>query len=437
MKRGFLIVATLLVLKSSAQDSASVPFSGMDLTWINGQTRETDNPLQLVDKQSGETILTGMVFVDGYYNFDFTRPIDNTHVVSATIGRSNEFCLNLAGFGIESYYKHMIARLSLQFGEMLAIAQDEDMSVAHGRNTSIADLKYIREGAAGYHFDKWHGINVELGLFNSYIGVESYFMNENWSYQRSYVSDLTPFYFTGARIQAFPAKNVKSELWLMNGWASFDSYNNSPGLGSANLWRPSENLQLAANFYVIGSDTRDKPGVLRFHHDHSVVYRYLHRKESHGITQAAFSLNNHYGFQSGDGVLASQQYARGTALSHRVWFHHDKMAITLRGDYITNPGLYMSLNPSPVTPNDFTAAIAGVQNQQLSLGQGTFTFDIMPSQHFTFRLEYGYRRANVPYFAGHGGTTSPDGWVDTPTSTWKPELQKDEHRVTLVMSVRI
>jgi hypothetical protein len=33
----------------------------------------------------------------------------------------------------------------------------------------------------------------------------------------------------------------------------------------------------------------------------------------------------------------------------------------------------------------------------------------MPSQFTTFRLEFGYRHSNVPYWSGRGGITPPGG----------------------------
>jgi hypothetical protein len=37
----------------------------------------------------------------------------------------------------------------------------------------------------------------------------------------------------------------------------------------------------------------------------------------------------------------------------------------------------------------------------------SFTYDYMPRQWLTFRWEYGYRHANVPYWTGHAGITPP------------------------------
>lgn len=434
MKNVITLLFCVVLSYHSEARAPRVPFNGMDLTWINGQNRQSNFPLEFKDKQ-GETILTGVAYLDGYYNYNFNNPIDNTHTISSTIGRHNEFTLNMASIGIESNYKNVIGRLWLQYGQMGSIVQDLDGSINKGRNTNVSDLKYVREAAAGYHFNQWYGINVEMGIFMSYIGLESYVTQENWCYQRSMPCDMTPFYFSGARLQMYPTRKYKVELWLLNGWQSYNSWSTSPGIGVSNYFRPNENLQLVANFYL-GRDDRNN-AITRFHHDHSVVARYYERKDRKGFSQAAFSINNHYGFQNGGPVKASEQYFLGTSIANRVWFYHNKLALTLRGDYVTNPGTYLAFSPSPVAANDYNDAIAADPKKKLDLFQATACFDVMPNDHVTFRLEYGYRNANVPYFAGRGGTTSPDGWVNTPITTWRPSLEKAESRLTLAVNFRL
>lgn len=413
--------------------NAKIPFDGMDLTWINGQNRQMDFPLLLKGPQ-GETIVTGVAYLDTYINYDFNNPIDNTHTISSTIGRNNEFTLNLASVGIETNYKNIIGRIWLQYGQMASIIQDLDATTQRGRNTSVNNLRNIREAAAGYHFNQWHGINVEMGIFMSYIGLESYVTQENWSYQRSMVCDFTPFYFSGARVQMFPSRKFKTELWLLNGWQSYNSWNKGLGIGNSNYYRPNENLQLVANFYY-GNDSRADTN--RFHHDNSIVARYYKNKQSNGISQAALSLNTHYGFQDGAGAKPSNQYMFGSSLANRVWFCKNKLALTLRGDFVKNPGLYLAFSPSAVSPNDFTDAIGNDPKQDLTIYQGTATFDVMPNDLVTFRLEYRYRNSNKPYFAGRGGTTSPDGWADTSTQDWRPDLVRNDSSLTLAVNFRL
>jgi len=426
------------VFAANAQNDsvkAKIPFDGMDLTWVNGQNRQRNFPLTMTDSKTGETILTGVAYFDGYFNYNFANPIDNTQTISSTIGRTNEFTLNLASIGVETNYKNIIGRLWLQTGQMLSIIQDLDPTINRGRNTSVSNLKYIREAAAGYHFDKFYGLNIEMGIFMSFIGLESYMLQENWSYQRSMVCEFTPFYFSGARVQAYLTKNYRTELWLMNGWQTYNSASKGISIGSSNYYRPTENIQLVANFYY-GKDTRNSDR-LRFHHDNSVVARYYKNKNSNGISQAAFSINTHYGFQTGDGVTANDQFMTGFSVSNRLWFKQNKYGLTLRADGVTNPGLYLAASPTPVSPNDFNDAITKDPKQQLNVFQATATFDIMPNDHVTFRFEYVHRQSNVPYFAGPGGTTSPDGWMGTPTVGWRPDLSTTEDRIIAAVNFRL
>lgn len=427
MKAGVLLLATLVCASLYAQDNPKIPFEGMDLTWINGQNRQKEFPLAYKD------VLTGVAYFDGYLNYNFTDPIDNTQTISATTGRHKEFTANLLSIGIESYYRNVISRLWLQTGQMLEMVQETDGTVTRGRNTGTDNLRYIRDAAAGYHFNSGYGVNVEMGIFTSYIGLESYLTQENWNYQHAMVSDFTPFYLTGARIQAFPSRTFKTELWLMNGWQSYGSWNDAPAIGSSNYYRPTENAQFVANFYI-GKDSRAM-NALRFHHDNSIVLRYFKQPEANGVSQAAFSINTHYGFQSGDGINSNDNYMVGISAANRFWFNQNKLGITVRGDYITNPGLYLAFSPSPVSDNAFTDAMA--DGKSLKMSQLTLTFDIMPSDFVMFRLEYAYRHSNVAYFAGPGGTTSLDGWSDTDTTDWQPDLQTDENRVIFAVNFRL
>lgn len=449
MKKFKIIIFIIISSNVYAQDTniLKIPFEGIDLSWINGQNRQKNFPLTLTDK-SGEKILTGAAYIDSYFNYNFADPIDNTQTVSSSIGRHKEAIVNLASIGVESYYKNAIGRLSLQYGSMQHLVQELDGSVGKGRNTGTGNLKFIREAAAGYHFNKWYGINLEMGIFASYIGLESYLIQENWSYQRSMVGEFTPFYFQGARLQMFPSKKFKTELWLLNGWQTYNSFSKFPGLGNSNYYRPNENIQLVANFYL-GRDTYNPDTLgnqsnrMRFHHDNSIVASYYKSPESKGISKMAFSINSHYGFQKGsdkgDTITSKQHFMYGTSVSNRIWFNKNKLALTLRADYISNGGNYLAFSPSPVTPNDYTDAFSANPYKPIEIFQATATFDIMPNDHFTFRIEYGYRSANIPYFAGHEGTTAPSGWASGPATinTWRPDLHKTENRLTVAVNFRL
>ena len=63
----------------------------------------------------------------------------------------------------------------------------------------------------------------------------------------------------------------------------------------------------------------------------------------------------------------------------------------------------------------------------------------MPSQYITWRMEYNYRAASVPYFTGPGGITPPGGNTGAPGSAvagWTPDLVRSENRVTGAILVK-
>ena len=108
-----------------------------------------------------------------------------------------------------------------------------------------------------------HGLNVDAGIFVSYIGLFSYYNFDNWTYQPSFVSSNTPWFFNGLRIQWWPTQNLKIEPWLINGWQSYAKYNRHPGFGGQILWIPNDSLKLVFNTYTIGQDNLQLPGVQR------------------------------------------------------------------------------------------------------------------------------------------------------------------------------
>src|SRR5262245_45324708 len=124
-----------------------------------------------------------------------------------------------------------------------AAAVDCRLMVAQAAAAEHNAYRYLSEGSAGYHIDKLNGINIDAGIFLSYIGLFSFYQFDNWSYQPSYVSSNTPWYFEGMRIQIFPSDKLKIEPWIINGWQSYGKFKRAPGVGGQLLWRPNGSSQ--------------------------------------------------------------------------------------------------------------------------------------------------------------------------------------------------
>lgn len=425
-----------------------IPFDGMDMRWQNGSDRRDSDILQ-------SKYFTGSVMIDANYTYSFSDPIDNTVVGSTALARDNEMELSSANFGGDFTYDNARGRIMTQFGTRSTIVPRNDLSVYRGQYDLATVYRYLSEAYGGYHFNKWYGINVDFGMFMSYIGLNSYYQVENWEYQASFTSDNTPWFFNGMRIQIFPSKHLKIEPWIINGWQSYGKFNSMPGFGGNITWCPNENIKLLTNDYF-GTDAADLPQRKRFHSDNSFLARYLNHEKSSGISQMAFSLTGDIGFENGGGVngftngdsaQGPAQYFLSVMFYNRTWFCHNKFAWTFGGGLMTNPGRYLMLAPtgdaSPLpNPNNPTQTLgthpfSENPGDQFNGWDCSTNFDWMPNQSITFRVEFVHRESSVPYFAGHGGVTSPSGYTVTPlTPGWTPDLIKSENRVIFAMLVR-
>jgi len=449
MKKAILFFCAISAIKATAQDSTinKVPFDNMDMTWQNGSDRRTSQVLQT-------KYFTGSVMLDANYTYSFNNPIDNTVVGSTALARNNEMEVSAAAIGGDFNYDNAHARIMTQFGTRSTVVPRNDYSVYRGQYDLASVYRYISEAYAGYHFNVWYGINVDAGMFMSYIGLNSYYQVENWEYQASFTSDNTPWFFNGLRVQIFPTKNLKIEPWIINGWQSYGKFNTMPGFGANITWCPNDNLKLLTNDYY-GSDAAMIPDRKRFHSDNSLLIRYYKSTAPTGISQMAFSLTGDIGFESGGGVKAfngdsatPSQYFLSAMFYNRVWFHKNKFAWTIGGGLMTNPGRYLVLYPtgdaSPL-PNPYnptqtigTHPFSANPGDQFKGWDCSTNFDWMPNQSITVRIEYVHRHASVPYFAGRGGVTSPTGYTTTPIPAgWAPDLVKTEDRLIFALLFRL
>ena len=444
-----LLAAVVAVLCRSAADAQTPPppdpekkpepFAFADFTWLNGNPRTTSSPLET-------KAFTGEFRVDTNYTYSFNRPQDDTIGGSSEIFRSGEVQVTQLGIGGDFHYDNVRGRLMTQFGLYAATTPRNDASPARGQWDLDTAYRYISEAYGGYHFDAMNGINVDAGIFMSYVGLFSYYQFDNWAYQPSYVSSNTPWFFDGLRIQVFPSQKLKIEPWIVNGWQSYGKFNKAPGVGVQILWRPNGSLSVLGNQYY-GTDTLGIPDRKRFHSDDSIQVKYYDRP-NRVFDKAAATFTVDAGCESGGGVSCSgkpgapAQYFLGFMAYNRFWFHKDLFGLTLGGGAINNPGRYLVLLPpiNGATASTGTPYFTESPGDKFKAWDASVTFDYMPSQFITFRWEYNHRAANVPYFTGEGGLTPPGGNTGTPSlgiPGWMPDLRKYENRFTMAILVKL
>src|SRR6202044_3882792 len=274
-----------------AEEKAAEPFAFADFTWLNGSNRQHK---ALLDSP----IFTGSFLLDVNYTSSENHPIDNTVVGSTALSRNNEITLAFLGFGGDFHYEHARGRLMTQYGVRSTLVPRNDGSTMRGQFDLQTALRYISEAYGGYHWDVLHGMNLDAGIFMSYVGLFSYDNFENWMYLPSFTSDNTPWFFNGLRLPVYTSDKPKIEPWLINGWQTYGKFNEVPGFGYQVLYRPTEWFSVLSNGYV-GWDTQDNPGRMRFHSDNSVQVRYYNNPNQKIFTRAAFSITGDVGGENG------------------------------------------------------------------------------------------------------------------------------------------
>jgi hypothetical protein len=415
------------------------PFPG-DWTWLNSNGHAVDSPMST-------KYFTPEFRADANYTLDYNHPEDDSLGGSTETFRSDEWQLEQISVGGDFRINNVRGRILTMDGLFATTTVRNDGSPNRGQWDLAGAYKYVSEAWGGYHWNVQHGLNVDAGIFVSYIGLFSYYNFDNWTYQPSFVSSNTPWFFNGLRIQYFPTAKLKIEPWIINGWQSYARYGSKPGLGGQILWRPKPYLDFVWNNYGLGEDDSSNLGRSRIHADYSAQVK-VYDQPARLLDKIAFTVTGDLGceyggggpsFATSDGALNKRglsplkgttdsynggvnchggssngrpkQMFAGWMMYNRYWFKHDLYAITLGGGQMNNPGRYLTLLPpingaTAITGTPYYTENAGDRAQ---MHDGTVTFDYMPSQFITFRLEEGYRYSDTPYWTGRGGITPPGG----------------------------
>jgi hypothetical protein len=449
------------------------PFSDWDWTWLNGNPRTKEAAFD-------SKFFTPEIRADINYVYDFNKPQDNSMGGSSELFRSNEIQLEQLGVGGDFHFDNVRARLMTQFGMYSTTTPRNDPSPAKGQWDLSDAYRYVSEAYGGYHINALNGINIDAGIFMSYIGLFSYYNFDNWAYQPSYVSSNTPWFFNGLRVQIFPTAHLKIEPWFINGWQSYGSANSRKGIGGQIKWTPRPWVNIVSNNYGLGHDDLYIPNRSRIHTDDSIEIKYYDKPEEY-LDKMAFTFTGDMGCEFGGGVschgntagpngtINPKQSFIGYMLYNRAWFKRDRYAVTIGGGQINNPGRYLVLIP-PI--NGESASSAAINSPYFTGNPGdpfkawdtSATFDYMPRQYITFRWEYDYRHASVPYWSGAGGITPPPGSnngspqyyacssgassgqtslsaAETAcggglSSVWFPDLRRDEQFIDMAIMVK-
>lgn len=197
------------------------------------------------------------VTLDGYYGYNFNRPVGGINLLRAYDVQSNSFSLNQAAVVIErapnlEAGRRWGMRLDLQYGQATETVQG---NAANEPRPQV--YRPLWQAYGTYVFDIGKGLTVDFGKYASSLGYESNYTKDNFNYSRSYFFNFLPFYHFGFRSKLPLNDKVTVMYHLMNGAQQAEDFNGFKSHHIAVAFTPSKRVSGQFNYYN-GQEQRDR-----------------------------------------------------------------------------------------------------------------------------------------------------------------------------------
>jgi hypothetical protein len=354
----------------------------------------TGDSLSLPGFASGTTF---NVLVDGYYEYNFNRPLGRVNLLRPYDPTSNNFTLNQGAIVIErtadpSLGRRFGLRLDLMFGQTT-----ESLAGHPANEPRTAPYRNIFQAYGTYVFPLGKGLSVDFGRFASSLGFEGSFAKDQINYTRSLLFTALPFYHMGFRT-AYKLTNSTTATWLLvngiNQTEDFNGFKSNHFMLSTAL---SKTLNWTGSYYA-GQENRDLNPLPVSNLPPAIP------------TQPGLSTDRVFPRPNGRTHIAD---------TYVTWNATPKLTLVGEGDYIVSR-LYSNSTPVHLAGGagylkyQFAPAfsLAGrfeyvsdrggfLSGATQSLKEGTVTATWQPADGFQIRWEYRHDYSNQPFFLFH------------------------------------
>ena len=211
-----------------------------------GQGFITKNDRSLLDFISGTTF---NLTLDGYYGYNFNKPVGAVNLLRAYDVLSNSFSLNQATMVIErapdiSAGRRFGVRLDLQYGQATETLQGS----AVNENRPQA-YRPVFQAYGTYVAPIGTGVTIDFGKWASALGYESNYTKDQMNYSRSYFYDFLPFYHFGFRSSYNVSDKLNVTYWLVNGVQQSEDFNGFKSQAILLNIKPVKTISWNINYY--------------------------------------------------------------------------------------------------------------------------------------------------------------------------------------------
>ena len=195
--------------------------------------------------------------VDGYYGYNFNRPVGGINLLRAYDVQSNSFSLNQAAVIIErapdlEANQRFGLRLDLQYGQATETVQGNPVNEPRPQA-----FRNVWQAYGTYVAPIGKGVTVDFGKFAGSLGYETNYTKDNFNYSRSYFFNFLPFYHFGFRTTYSPNDKVTLQNWIVNGANQSEDFNGFKSTAFLLTYKPTKRITSQFNYYV-GQEQRDR-----------------------------------------------------------------------------------------------------------------------------------------------------------------------------------
>ena len=196
------------------------------------------------------------ITLDGYYGYNFNRPVGRVNLLRAYDVSSNSFSLNQATIVIErapniAAGRRFGARLDLMYGQATETVQGNAANEARPQV-----YRPVWQAYGTYVTPIGKGLTLDFGKFASSLGYETNFTKDNFNYSRSYFFNFLPFYHFGLRAKYEVNDQVAVMYHVMNGVQQSEDFNGFKSQHVALILTPTKRVTWQTNYYF-GREQRD------------------------------------------------------------------------------------------------------------------------------------------------------------------------------------
>jgi hypothetical protein len=197
------------------------------------------------------------ITLDGYYGYNFNKPIGRINLLRAYDVMSNSFSLNQAAVVIErapnlEVGRRFGVRLDLQYGQAT-----ETLQGSAANELRPQAYRPVFQAYGTYVAPVGSGLTVDFGKWASAFGIENNYTKDQMNYSRSYYFNFLPFYHLGVRASYSVNEKLNVSYWLVNGIQQSEDFNGFKSQAALLNIKPAKTVSWNINYYI-GIEGRDE-----------------------------------------------------------------------------------------------------------------------------------------------------------------------------------